>query len=155
MKRIALATLSIAALGLSLISGANALRPLDFSPLTSNIANRGTGVLTETTGDFVTVEQNHPTTGAARVVSENGQNYLVFDAAFDTARGPDVQVVLLTEAAAPVNLTEGNYVTIGALQSFEGAQRHLIPDDINVNADYASVAIWCREFNVTFGYAPL
>ncbi|MGF1520786.1 MAG: DM13 domain-containing protein [Leptolyngbyaceae cyanobacterium] len=154
MKRFTLATLSAAALGLSLVSGANAVRPLDFSPLISTPATESPVLLAEATTGFVTVEQDHPTTGTARVVTENGQNYLVFDEAFDTARGPDVQVVLYAGSTAPVNLTEGDYITVGALQSFEGAQRYLIPADIDVD-DYGSVAIWCREFNVTFGYAPL
>ncbi|MEL7314130.1 MAG: DM13 domain-containing protein [Cyanobacteria bacterium J06559_3] len=154
MKRFTIAILSAAALGLSLVSGANAFRSLDFSPLISNPATESNVLLAEATGGFVTVEQDHPTTGTARMVTENGQNYLVFDDAFDTARGPDVQVVLYTGAEAPVNLAEGDYVTVGDLQSFEGTQRYLLPADIDVN-DYASVAIWCREFNVTFGYAPL
>lgn len=103
---------------------------------------------------FVTVEQDHPTTGTASVVTENGQRYLEFDAAFTTATGPDVTVVLHNAPEVPVNLDEADYVTIADLESFEGAQRYLIPADVDL-ADYESVGIWCREFNVTFGYAPL
>lgn len=154
MKCFALTTLAAATLGLTMISSAHAIRPLDFSPLLSNTATENAVLLAEAVGGFVTVEQDHPTTGTARVVTENSQNYLVFDDAFDTARGPDVQVVLYTGSETPVNLATGDYVTIAPLASFEGAQRYLIPAEIDVN-DYASVAIWCREFNVTFGYAPL
>ncbi|MEL6137487.1 MAG: DM13 domain-containing protein [Cyanobacteria bacterium J06626_23] len=105
-------------------------------------------------GSFVTVEQDHATTGSARIVEENGQRYLEFDGEFDTARGPAVQVVLHNGDSVPVNLTEGDYVYVGDLQSFSGAQRYAIPADIDL-ADYESVAIWCQEFNVTFGYADI
>jgi hypothetical protein len=105
-------------------------------------------------GTFVTVEQDHATTGIARIVSESGQHYLEFDSEFDTARGPAVEVVLYTGDTVPVNLAEGDYVVIGTLQRFEGAQRYPIPENIALE-DYESAAIWCAEFNVTFGYADL
>ncbi|MBT9311084.1 DM13 domain-containing protein [Leptothoe kymatousa] len=105
-------------------------------------------------GQFVTVEQAKATTGTARIVEKDGQRYLEFDAGFSTARGPAVQVVLHTGDSVPVSLDESDYVYVGDLQSFDGAQRYLIPEDINIE-DYESVAIWCEEFNVTFGYADL
>lgn len=105
-------------------------------------------------GSFVTVEQNHPTEGIAQIVEENGQRYLKFDAEFTTARGPDVNVVMHRNSSVPVNLQEENYVTLAPLESFDGAQQYLIPEELNLD-EYQSVAIWCREFNVTFGYAAL
>ncbi|MEM8808755.1 MAG: DM13 domain-containing protein [Cyanobacteria bacterium P01_G01_bin.38] len=105
-------------------------------------------------GSFVTVDQAHATTGTARIVEENGQRYLEFDAAFDTARGPDVQVVLYTGDTVPVSIAEADYTTVADLQSFEGAQRYALPESVNL-AEYGAIAIWCAEFNVTFGYASL
>lgn len=102
----------------------------------------------------MTVEQDHATMGTARIVEEAGQRYLEFDNAFDTARGPAVKVVLHKNATVPVNLTEGDYLVLADLQRFEGAQRYMIPASVSLN-DYESVAIWCAEFNVTFGYAHL
>ena len=107
-----------------------------------------------TSGQFVTVDQSHPTTGTARIVEKDGQRFLEFDAAFDTARGPAVQVVLHKGNSVPVSLTEGDYVYVGGLQSFDGAQRYALPTDINLD-DYESVAIWCQQFNVTFGFADI
>ncbi|MEM7065389.1 MAG: DM13 domain-containing protein [Cyanobacteria bacterium P01_B01_bin.77] len=107
-----------------------------------------------TSGQFVTVDQSHATTGTARIIEKDGQRFLEFDAAFDTARGPAVQVVLHKGSSVPVSLAEGDYVSVGDLQSFEGAQRYAIPADINIE-DYESVAIWCAEFNVTFGFADI
>lgn len=153
MKHFVLATLSAASLGLTLASGASALKPIEFSALT-NTSALATVQIAAAAGQFVTVEQDHPTTGTASVVTENGQTYIVFDEAFSTATGPDVQVVLHTENEVPVNLEEEDYVTIAPLESFDGGQRYLIPSNLDID-EYEAVAIWCREFNVTFGYAPL
>jgi len=105
-------------------------------------------------GSFVTVEPDHPTGGTARIVSENGKRHLEFDSEFTTAQGPDVQVILHRSGSIPVNLDEGDYVTLAALQQFGGTQRYAIPDNIDIG-QFKSVGIWCREFNVTFGYAAL
>lgn len=107
-----------------------------------------------TSGQFVTVDQSHATTGTARIVEKDGQRILEFDGAFDTARGPAVQVVLYKGDSVPVSLAESDYVYIADLKSFEGSQGYVLPADLNLD-DYGSVAIWCAEFNVTFGYADL
>ncbi|NER82472.1 MAG: DM13 domain-containing protein [Leptolyngbya sp. SIO1D8] len=109
---------------------------------------------TTTAQAFVIVDQGHATQGTVQVVTENGQAYLVFDDSFDTGSGPDVQVLLSPASEVPISLARENYQIIGTLQSFSGAQRYLIPADINLD-DYESVAIWCRRFDITFGYAPL
>lgn len=107
-----------------------------------------------TSGEFVTVDQAKDTTGTARIVEKDGQRLLEFDGAFDTARGPDVQVVLYRGDSVPVSIDEADYIVVGDLKSFEGSQGYVLPADINLD-DYGSVAIWCAEFNVTFGYADL
>ena len=155
MQRLILATLSTLTLGVTLASGANALKPLEFAPITQNSQPVEAVQLAQATGQFVTVDQAKATTGTASVVTENGQTYLVFDSAFSTANGPDVQVVLYGDGAeVPVNIEGSEYVVVGDLQSFEGGQRYLVDASIDVE-EYSAIAIWCREFDVTFGYAPL
>ena len=105
-------------------------------------------------GSFVTVEQDHPTEGGARIVEEDGKRYLEIDESFTTAEGPDVQVVMYKDSDVPVNLEEENYLTIAPLQSFSGTQRYELPEELSLD-EYQAVAVWCREFNVTFGYASL
>ncbi|HHP7244859.1 MAG TPA: DM13 domain-containing protein [Elainellaceae cyanobacterium] len=105
-------------------------------------------------GSFTTVEQDHPTNGTAQIVEEGGQRYLEFSGDFTTAQGPNVEVILYQGGSVPVNLEEGTYVTIAPLQSFDGAQRYSIPSDIDLSG-FGAVGIWCRQFNVTFGYAPI
>ena len=105
-------------------------------------------------GQFVTVEQNHPTLGTAEIVQTGDQRTLTFSADFETADGPAVEVVLYRGDQAPVNLAEGSYYSLAVLQSFDGGQTYNIPAEVNV-AEYGAIAIWCREFNVTFGYADI
>ena len=104
--------------------------------------------------NFVTVEQDHQTTGQVRVIRMNGKRYLDFDSEFTTATGPDVQIILHRNKTIPVNVSEENYITLAKLKSFNGSQRYEIPDNINLN-DLKSIGIWCRKFNVTFAYASL
>lgn len=105
-------------------------------------------------GTFVAGEA--PTTGTAKIVTENGQNFLEFDDAFSTSdKGPDLHVLLEPSAKPPStykNLSET--INLGKLRSVKGKQQYPIPDAINLE-NYKSVVIWCRMANATFGYAPL
>lgn len=108
------------------------------------------------TGTFVAAEV--PTTGVARIITENGQNYLELDSEFSTSdQGPDLHVLLDTSETPPQQYEEtqaGQYVNLGALQEFSGAQRYPIPNAVDP-ASFSSVVVWCRMANATFGYAPL
>lgn len=95
----------------------------------------------------------HPTTGAAKIVTVNGQRYLEFDSAFRTDAGPDL-VVLLHNQAVPSSYSADNYINLGQVQRVAGVQRYAIPADADLSAIQSAV-IWCRQFNVTFGYATL
>ncbi len=111
-------------------------------------------------GTFASGE--HPTEGTVRIVTENGKNFLELAQNFKTSElGPDLHVILhrsdnvlgsTTPPAYPIQ--EGDYLVLGALQQFTGAQRYAIADDVNL-ADYQSAGIWCRKFNATFGAARL
>ena len=105
-------------------------------------------------GTFVTTDQDHPTNGRAKIVNVNGKRYLELSQGFTTARGPKVKVVLHRKSTVPVKLKQQNYVTLAALQRFDGAQRYEIPANFDLD-DFKSVAIWCERFNVTFGFARL
>jgi len=109
-------------------------------------------------GTFVAGEA--PTEGTAQIVTENGDRYLELDPSFKTSdQGPDLFVILhrsddvLGSTEPPTYpLQEQDYVTLGSLQAFSGAQRYPIPEDVNLD-DYKSAVIWCRQFNATFGVA--
>lgn len=123
---------------------------LPASAATPLIAQNNNNIIAS--GSFVTVEQDHPTEGMARIVTENGKRYLEFDGSFTTAQGPDVNVILHRNSTIPVKPKKEEYMTLTSLQSFEGAQRYLLPDNLDIS-QYKSVGIWCRKFDVTFGYA--
>lgn len=103
------------------------------------------------TGSFVAVSSD--TVGGVSIVEENGKQYLEFDQTFSTDDGPDL-FVLLHKEATPQSYSPEQFVNLGDLQSIEGSQRYEIPENISVD-DFKSAVIWCRQFNVTFGFANI
>lgn len=101
------------------------------------------------TGSFEGVA--HPTLGTATIIEENGKRYLEFDGEFQSDGGPDLVVLLHTEAV-PQTYNSQTYVNLGALQATTGTQRYEIPETVSIET-FQSAVIWCRQFNVTFGYA--
>jgi hypothetical protein len=105
-------------------------------------------------GAFVVAEPNYPTQGRVDVVERDGQTYLEFSADFATVEGPDVQVILYGDRTVPIKLADTPYTRVAMLNSFSGAQSYAVPADVMLG-DYQAVAIWCREFDVTFAYVSL
>jgi hypothetical protein len=111
-------------------------------------------------GSFVSAE--HTTNGKASIVQENGTYFIELDEAFKTSEnGPDLFVILhrspnILNISKPPDyaIAEGDYALIAPLKSFNGKQRYEIPKNFQPDK-YKSVAIWCRKFNATFGFAPL
>jgi len=103
-------------------------------------------------GSFRAAE--HPTQGNARIMNQNGKRFVEFSEEFKTDNGPDLYVILHRNATVPDGIKEKDYVQLARLQRTNGVQRYAIPENVNL-ADFKSVAIWCRQFNTTFGYAPL
>lgn len=111
-------------------------------------------------GTFVSGE--HTTKGTVSIITNNGNSLLKLDQSFKTSNsGPDLVVILhrsdnvIGSTKPPsYSLKKGDYVILGSLQKFNGAQTYAIPNNINL-ANYKSAAIWCRKFNATFGAAKL
>ena len=112
-------------------------------------ANPAIAAATAISGEFTDVA--HPTTGSARVVTDGDRQYLELSEEFSTDSGPDL-FVLLHRSATPDSYDESEYISLGMLEQVSGTQRYLIPADVEVE-DFRSAVIWCREFNVTFGFA--
>ncbi len=148
---------STIALALILVStpGVNALEAKKANNKTlASINNSLLVAQAEINGKFVTVEKGHSTTGTVSIIEENGKQYLEFGDDFQTVAGPAVKIILHKNNTVPVNIQEENYISIAPIQSFAGTQRYEVPEEVDLN-QYASVAVWCEEFNVTFGYAQL
>ncbi len=104
-------------------------------------------------GMFVKAE--HPTQGTAKIVSDRGKTFIEFDQKFKTDAGPDLVVILYRRESVPIGgLKAADYVTLGKLQKTQGQQRYAVPASVDVS-QYQSVAVWCRQFNATFGFAKL
>lgn len=111
-------------------------------------------------GSFVDGE--HPTQGTVQIVMQNNQRRLELDSAFATSTsGPDLFVVFhrladvigsTTPPAFPIQ--DRDFVLLAPLKQYNGAQSYAIPDNLNLDT-FQSVAIWCRQFNATFGAARL
>ncbi len=102
-------------------------------------------------GNFV--DSEHPTKGLAEIVTQNGKKYLRLNKAFRSDEGPDV-FVLLHREDSPKKYKKSDYVSLGRLQKTRGKQLYRIPQQVDIT-EFKSVVIWCRQFNATFGYAPL
>lgn len=107
------------------------------------------------------VSGEHPTSGSVSVVREGENKYIEFGEDFKTDSGPDLFVILHknkdvigTTKAPTHSIKEGDYVTLEPLKKVKGKQRYKIPSEVNLE-NYKSVAIWCRQFNATFGAATL
>ena len=110
-------------------------------------------------GSFTAGE--HATEGNVKIVEENGKRLIQFESNFKTDQGPDLFVILHrsddvigTTAAPNHSINEADYVAIAPLQTTAGIQRYEIPAEVDL-ANYKSIAIWCRQFNATFGAASL
>ena len=150
MKRLPLA-LILASIGVTAASSVFAVESqIDFNP-----ANNLTLIAQAdqiAANQFVDVE--HPTQGQVKIVEAEGKRYLELSEDFQSDRGPALEVILHRANEVGLQVQEGEYVSLGELQAFRGSQRYLIPDNVDLS-QYQSVAIWCEEFNATFGYAPL
>ena len=149
---------TFSAIALSLVvASASGVKALETNGITKTSEAIDSSVLiaqTETNSKFITAEKNHSTVGTLKVIEVDGKEYLEFGDDFKTVEGPAVEIILHKDSAVPVNIDEEDYVTIAPIESFEGTQLYEVPEDIDLE-EYASVAVWCQEFNVTFGYAQL
>lgn len=105
-------------------------------------------------GQFVAVGSRNKTEGTFKIVEENGKQYIEFSDDFEVSEGPDLEIILHKDSTVESNIAEEDYISIAPIESFTGTQRYEVPDGVDLDK-YASVAVWCEDFNVTFGYAQL
>jgi hypothetical protein len=105
------------------------------------------------------ISHEHATTGTATIVENpDGTRVLALES-LDTTNGPDVHVWL--SAADAVEGFDGwfqaggaDYVDLGTIKGNQGDQVYDIPADVDLSL-YRSVSLWCVQFGVSFGAAPL
>lgn len=132
---------------------APAMKPEDSMMKPGGSMMKPQGTMAMRSGKFVKAE--HPTQGIVMLVNEGGKSYLAFDQTFKTDSGPDLYVILYRTGQPPITgIKEKDYVRVAKLQKVSGAQRYALPQSVKPG-NFSSVAIWCRKFNATFGYASL
>ena len=94
----------------------------------------------------------HHAAGSATVFRlENGQQVVRLED-FEATNGPDLFVTFHTGANPETD--RGDYFQVAPLKGNLGDQNYELPADFELG-QYKSVVIWCRTFNVVFGYAAL
>lgn len=97
----------------------------------------------------------HHVDGKATIYRLEGEQPLLRLEDFSATNGPDLFVVLSSSANPDQDGVKKNtYLQLEALKGNIGNQNYELPSDVDLS-QYKSVVIWCRTFNVVFGYAPL
>ncbi len=75
---------------------------------------------------------------------------------FAVNKGPDLKVWLSAAPApkADADITNNEWLALGALKSNTGDQSYEIAADVDLSK-YGSVVIWCKKVNKMFSAAPL
>lgn len=94
--------------------------------------------------------------GSATIYRLTDQSHVLHLEEFATTNGPDLFVVLSRNANPDADGIgdKGSYVQLEALKGNKGSQNYTLPADLDPSG-YKSVVIWCRTFNIVFGYATL
>jgi hypothetical protein len=142
------ALIATIAIGLPVMTDGH-LRPVN-AELSTPVGSKIAEASVLTSGNFEKSE--HPTSGAAQIVMQNGKKYLKFDSSFQSENGPDLFVILHRQDS-PKSYGKADYVSLGRLKKVSGQQMYAIPTGVNI-AKFKSVVIWCKKFNATFGFAP-
>ena len=158
LKNIAIiATTSILTISSITISSDRAIAEVSESQLDIT----GTSVLvaenfsnTKDSSSFVAVGRGKKAKGNFKIVEAEGKQFIEFSNDFKVSQGPDLEIILHKNKVVASSISEKDYISLAPIQSFSGNQRYEIPENVNLD-DYASVAVWCEDFNVTFGYAQL
>lgn len=108
-------------------------------------------------GVFQDADQRHQGAGGAELVlTDAGALELRLGEDFAVTPGPDLEVWLVGGEVPNTStaVLEGSYVSLGPLETPEGAQSYPIPEDAELE-DFSAAIIWCEDFSVLFAIAPL
>jgi hypothetical protein len=95
-----------------------------------------------------TLQSNaHPVSGTAGIYRAGTQLKLYLQN-FSTDNGPDVRIYLAKDISA------NNFIDLGLIKSTNGNQLYDFSDPGDL-VNYKYVLVWCKQFSVLFGHAPL
>ncbi|NBI30392.1 DM13 domain-containing protein [Chengkuizengella marina] len=99
-------------------------------------------------GSFVDADSSHSASGDVFTVNTDDGVYLRFEN-FEATNGPDLYVYL---AKSGEETSDG--IRLEKLKGNVGDQNYLLPAGVDLT-EYDKVVIWCKAFDVDFGYAEL
>ncbi len=115
-----------------------------------------TGPVIVSSGAFRDADALHKGSGDAGVYRLADGQHVVRLENLDVTNGPDLHLFFVRHPG-PVessDVTEDNYVDLGALKGNIGNQNYMVPAGLDVS-DFGSVVVWCKAFGVLFSTAPL
>lgn len=93
------------------------------------------------------VSSAHPTTGEAMV---NEEKTILNFTEFKSDDGPDLDIYL----ASDLSDVTGDFINLGDIKGLDGNYAYDLPTNTNLFV-YKYVVVWCKDFDVNFGYATL
>ena len=107
-------------------------------------------------GEFIEFDAMHGGSGSATIYQEPEGNRFLRLESFSVTDGPDLRVILATHPAPRTvsELTSGQLIDLGALQSSQGTHEYAIPLEINLEL-FDSIVIYSRQFEIIFSVATL
>lgn len=107
-------------------------------------------------GSFVDADRVHQGMGNARLVQQPGGTVELQFTDFEVTNGPDLKVYLSVhpDPTSASDVTDGEWVSLGALKGNIGNQSYTLPADLDASL-FKSVVIWCEQFGVLFSPAAL
>ncbi|MBO6783975.1 MAG: DM13 domain-containing protein [Alphaproteobacteria bacterium] len=108
------------------------------------------------TGAFRDADAIHKGSGDAGVYRLADGQHVVRLENLKVTNGPDLHLFFVKHPG-PVessDVTEENYVDLGALKGNIGNQNYTVPAGLDVS-EFGSVVVWCKAFGVLFSTAPL
>jgi hypothetical protein len=110
-------------------------------------------MMTMSTGVFMALQ--HKGAGTAAIVGSEADGYHLELTGFSVEDGPDLHVVLTSQAMPDkMATTLADAVDLGLLTAMEGDLSFAIPAGTDLSKA-AAVVIWCEDFSVPFTFAAL
>ena len=101
-------------------------------------------------GTWSGADDFHFARGEALIIETEPGKYILRVENFSVRNGPDLFVYLSPDED---DFADGA-INLGELKATDGAFNYEIPDDVDV-AQFKSAIVWCKQFSVLFGFAPL
>ena len=98
----------------------------------------------------------HQAAGVAQLVKTPDGGYAVSFSQFASDPGPDIFIILSTadDPRSSRDIKNSRYIALGRRQGETGGQTYRVPFTVDPGS-FRSVGIWCRQYSILFGAAPL